>query len=165
MPKKSSHFVSASTQRNFIPLFVSALPLFLCVILFVSSCKVIWVPDYNAKLEEQITKTAKANDRLYIDMLDDGPDKRNYEHYKEKYNDIEADINSIYLFNEARNNNNDLLVITGNLKSAFQEAKKYHKDNKTLSDGEIKAYQATMAGFWKPLYLAERGLKINANKN
>ncbi|HLO80932.1 MAG TPA: hypothetical protein VK166_08240 [Chitinophagaceae bacterium] len=129
------------------------------------SCKVTWVPDYNAKLEDQITKTAKANDKLYIDMLDDGPDKRTYGHYKEKYNDIEADINSIYLFNEARSNNNDLLVITSNLKNAFQEAKKYHKDNDKLSDGEIKAYQATMAGFWKPLYLAERGLKINANKN
>jgi hypothetical protein len=148
-----------------VSLRVTALAFSLWIITCISSCKVIWVPDYNARLEEQITKTAKANDKLYIDMLDDGPDKRAYEHYKEKYNDIEADINSIFLFNEARNNNNNLLVITGNLKTAFQEAKKYHKDNKTLSDGEIKAYQSTMAGFWKPLYLAERGLKINANKN
>jgi hypothetical protein len=161
MLKKLIPYISASP----LCLRVSASALCLCVLLCVSSCKVIWVPDYNARLEEQITKTAKANDKLYIDMLDDGPDKRAYEHYKEKYNDIEADINSIYLLNEARNNNNNLLVITGNLKSAFQEAKKYHKDNRTLSDGEIKAYQATMAGFWKPLYLAERGLKINASKN
>jgi hypothetical protein len=165
MLKKQSLHVSNSPLCNFLPHHVSVLPLCLFVFLCISSCKVIWVPDYNARLEDQITKTAKANDKLYIDMLDDGPDKRAYEHYKEKYNDIEADINSIFLFNEARNNNNNLLVITGNLKTAFQEAKKYHKDNKTLSDGEIKAYQATMAGFWKPLYLAERGLKINANKN
>jgi hypothetical protein len=141
------------------------LPLCISFLFSVSSCKVIWVPDYNARLEDQITKTAKANDKLYIDMLDDGPDKRTYDQYKAKYNDIEADINSIYLLNEARNNNNNLLVITNNLKQAFQEAKKYHKDNKTLSDGEIKAYQSTIAGFWKPLYLAERGLKINATKN
>lgn len=153
-------FVSVSTLCLSVRFCVSVSALCLCV-----SCKVIWVPDYNAKLEDQITKTAKANDKLYIDMLDDLPDKRTYERYKEKYNDIEADINSIYLFNEARNNNNDLLVITNNLKEAFQEAKKYHKDNNTLSNGEIKAYQATLAGFWKPLYLAERGLKINATKN
>ena len=144
--------------------FISSSLLCLCVFLCITSCKVIWVPDYNAKLEDQITKTAKANDKLYIDMLDDLPDKRTYDRYKEKYNDIEADINSIYLFNEARNNNNDLLVITNNLKEAFQEAKKYHKENNTLSNGEIKSYQATLAGFWKPLYLAERGLKINAPK-
>jgi hypothetical protein len=126
------------------------------------SCKVIWVPDYNAKLEDQITKSAKANDKLYIDMLDAAPGKRDYDLYKEKYNDIEADINAIQLANEARNNNASFIVINKNLKAAFQEAKKYHKENKTLSDGEIKSYQATLAGFWKPLFLAERGLKINS---
>jgi hypothetical protein len=26
------------------------------------------------------------------------------------------------------------------------------------------AYQATLAGLWKPLYLAERSLKINSKK-
>lgn len=141
---------------------------FLCIgfgVLFLISCKVVWVPDYNAKLEEQITKTARANDKLYIDMLDDGPDKRGYDRFKEKYSDIEADINSISLYNEARNKNDDLVAITKNLKEAFLEAKQYHKEKNTLTNGEIKAYQATMAGFWKPLYLAERGLKINANKN
>lgn len=136
----------------------------LCLCLLCVSCKITLVPDYSPKLEDQITKTAKANDKLYIDMLDDLPDKRTYERYKEKYNDIEADINSISLFNEARNNNSDLLAITNNLKEAFQEAKKYHKENNTLSNGEIKSYQATLAGFWKPLYLAERGLKINSTK-
>jgi hypothetical protein len=132
------------------------------LILSLSSCKVIWVPDYNAKLEDQIAKTAKANDKLYIDMLDAAPNKRDYDQYKEKYNDIEADINAIQLANEARNNNASFLVINKNLKDAFQEAKKYHKDKQVLSDGEIKSYQATLAGFWKPLFLAERGLKINS---
>jgi hypothetical protein len=133
------------------------------VIICLSSCKVIWVPDYNAKIEDQIAKTARANDRLYLALLDALPNKRDYELYKEKYSDIESDINSIQMANEARNNNADLLVIGKNLKDAFQEARRYHKERDNLTDGEIKAYQATMAGFWKPLYLAERGLKINAN--
>jgi hypothetical protein len=132
------------------------------LIFSLSSCKVIWVPDHNAKLEDQIAKTAKANDKLYIDMLDAAPDKRDYDQYKEKYNDIESDINAIQLANEARNNNGSFLVINKNLKDAFQEAKKYHKERKRLSDGEVKSYQATMAAFWKPLFLAERGLKINS---
>lgn len=132
------------------------------LILLLSSCKVIWVPDYNAKLEDQITKTARANDKLYIDLLDEAPDKRDYNRYKEKYNDIESDINAIQLANEARNNNSSMLIICKNLKDAFQEAKKYHKEKNTLSDGEIKSYQATLAGFWKPMLIAERGLKINS---
>ena len=34
------------------------------------SCRVALVPEYNAQLEEQISKAAKATDRLYLDMLD-----------------------------------------------------------------------------------------------
>lgn len=128
------------------------------------SCRVMLVPEYNAKLEEDIAKSAKATDKLYIDMLDAAPAKRVYDNYKERYADIEADINAIRLKNEARNKNDDFLVIIDNLKKGFTEARKYHKDNNTLADGEIIAYQATMAGLWKPLYLAERSLKINEKK-
>lgn len=125
-------------------------------------CRVMLVPEYNAKLEEDIAKAAKASDRLYIDLLDAAPNKRSYDSYKDRYNDIESDINAIQLKNEARNKNGDFLQIIRNLKEGFTEAKQYHKTNNGLSDGEIRAYQATIAGLWKPLYLAERSLKINA---
>jgi hypothetical protein len=128
------------------------------------SCRVMLVPEYNAKLEEDIAKTAKANDKLYIDLLDAAPTKRIYETYKDRYNDIEADINAIRLKNEARNKADEFLKIIDNLKTGFSEAKQYHKQNNGLSDGEIRAYQATIAGLWKPLYLAERSLKINEKK-
>jgi len=123
------------------------------------ACRVTLVPEYNAQLEEQIAKTAKATDKLYIDMLDVPLANRSYEAFKDRYNEIESEINSIKLKNEARPKNADFLVINKNLKDAFDEAKKYHKDNSTLSDGEAKAYQSTLAGFWRPLYLAEIALK------
>ena len=123
------------------------------------SCRVSWVPGYSAQLEDQITRVAKATDKLYIDMLDIPLNNRNYENFKERYNEIEAEINSIKLKNEARPQNADFLVMNKNLKDAFDEAKKYHKDNSTLSNGEARAYQASLAGFWKPLYVAELALK------
>lgn len=123
------------------------------------SCKVTWVPEYNALLEEQVAKSAKATDKLYLDMLDIPLANRAYDNFKDRYNEIGSEINSIMLKNEARTKNTHFIAIIKNLKEAFEEAKKYHKDNSTLADGEIKAYQATLAGFWKPLYLAERGLK------
>ena len=143
-------------------MIVKRLTLFTLLIISLVSCRVTLVPEYNAKLEEDISKAAKANDKLYIDLLDASTEKRVYDTYKERYNDIESDINSIQLKNEARNNNEDFLKIIKNLKEGFTEAKKYHKDNKTLSDGEIKAYQASISGLWKPLYIAERSLKINS---
>ncbi len=129
------------------------------LMILVASCKVLLVPEYNAQLEIQITNSAKATDRLYIDILDVPQNTRTYEVFKERYNEIEAEINSIDLKNQGRAKNGDFLVIIKNLKDAFAEAKKYHKDHTTLSDGEAIAYRATLAGYWKPLYLSEKALK------
>ena len=138
---------------------IRKLPVFLFFIFMLTSCKVMLVPEYNAQLEDQISNTAKATDKLYIDMLDTPHGNRTYDTFKERYNEIEAEINSIQLKNEGRPKNGDFLVIIKNLKDAFAEAKKYHRDHTTLSDGEAIAYRATLSGYWKPLYAAERGLK------
>lgn len=135
------------------------LSVFLLLVFMIPSCRVMLVPPYSAALEDQIASTAKATDKLYIDMLDMPVNKRTYNVFNERYNDIEAEINSIQLKNEARPKNGDFLVIIKNLKDAFAEAKKYHKEHTTLSDGEAIAYQATLSGFWKPLYIAEKALK------
>lgn len=139
--------------------YLKRMPVFLLVTLLFLSCRVMLVPEYSSQLEDQISKTAKATDKLYIDMLDVPVNNRTYENFKDRYNEIESEINSIKLKNEARPKNADFLVINKNLKDAFDEAKKYHKENSTLADGEAKAYQATLAGFWKPLYVAELALK------
>jgi hypothetical protein len=144
------------TLRRSIPLFL--------LLSLVISCRVTLVPEYSAQLEEQIATSAKATDRLFIDMLDLPADKRTYNQFQERYNEIESEINSIRLKNESRPKNNDFLIINKNLKDAFAEAKQYHKENNTLSDGEIKAYQASLAGFWKPLYIAEIALKPGAKR-
>lgn len=135
------------------------IPATLLLLLLLLSCRVTLVPEYSAQLEDQIAKTAKATDKLYIDMLDVPLNNRTYDSFKDRYNEIESEINSIRLKNEARPKNADFLVINKNLKDAFEEAKKYHKENSTLSDGEARAYQATLAGFWRPLYAAEIALK------
>jgi hypothetical protein len=142
-----------------VPFFKHRFASILLLISFLLSCRVTLVPEYSEQLEAQIAKTAKATDKLYIDMLDVPLNSRTYDSFKDRYNDIESEINSIRLKNEARPKNADFLVINKNLKEAFDEAKKYHKDNTTLADGEAKAYQASLAGFWRPLYLAEIALK------
>jgi hypothetical protein len=138
---------------------VRKLPGFLILIFILTSCRVMLVPEYNAALEDQIANAAKTTDKLYIDIMDTPFDERTYTSFNTRYNDIEAEINSIQLKNEARPKNGDFLVIIKNLKDAFAEAKKYHKEHKLLTEGEAIAYQATLAGYWKPLYISEKSLK------
>ena len=138
---------------------IRKIPALLYLLFVLASCKVMLVPEYSAQLEDQISNGAKATDRLYINMLDTTQGGRVYNNFKDQYNEIEVEINSIQLKNEGRPKNGDFLAIIKNLKDAFAEAKKYHKDHNTLSDGEAIAYEATLSGFWKPLYLAEKCLK------
>ena len=144
-------------MRRVIP--VRKLSSFLFLLFMLASCKVMWVPRYSAELEDEIANTAKATDRLYIDILDTPASERKYTAFSDRYNEIEAEINSIQLKNEGRPKNADFLVIIKNLKDAFAEAKKYHKEHIALSDGEALEYQSTLSGYWKPLYIAEKALK------
>ena len=132
---------------------------FLLLIVLLQSCRVAWVPDYNAAIEDQIIATAQKNDRLYLDMLH-GSAPANYVLYSDRYNDIQSEINSIELKNEARRKNEDMLAIIKNLKNAFKEYRKEHEAKKILKDGEILIYQQNIKAFWTPLLVAEHGLKL-----
>ena len=132
----------------------------LSLIMFLAySCHIHLVPTYSPELEQQIADAAKATDRLYLQIIDADEGNRTYAQFKDAYMQIETEINSILLKNEARDKNTDFLKIIDNLKKAFTEAKDFHKTNNTLRQGEAKAYQATLSGFWAPLYIAEMALK------
>jgi hypothetical protein len=143
-------FMFSSAKRLSFP--------FLLIILF-ASCKVHWVPDYSAAIEDQIIVNAQKNDRLYLDMLD-AQSPTIYTNYIERYNDLEAEINSIQMKNEARQKNDNMLKIIKNLQTAFQQYRREHREKKTLSRGEILVYQQNIRAFWTPLLVAEHGLKL-----
>jgi hypothetical protein len=125
-----------------------------------SACKVTLVPPYDASIEQQIVNTAKMNDRLYLDMQDEPEANRTYSKYSSKYLDIESEINSILLKNQARRQSHDLVVITNNLKTLFVQFKDQHKQATTINNADIKLNQLQIAAAWKALLVAERGLKL-----
>jgi hypothetical protein len=124
-----------------------------------TGCRVTLVPMYNSELDQQIANGAKMNDKLYLDLLASDTVKRSYDLYKDRYTEIEAEINSIQLKNEARKQNQDFLKMIMNLHGLFDKYRDEHKTHKSsLTDGEIKGYQAYIKAVWKPLLMAERGL-------
>ena len=135
---------------------------FLFPILWITflACKVTLVPPYDAAIEEQIVNTAKMNDRLYLEMKDQAEAERTYTKYSAKYLDIESEINSILLKNQARRQSHDLIVITNNLKTLFIQFKDQHKRDSVIHDADIKLDQLQIAAAWKALLVAERGLKL-----
>lgn len=136
---------------------------FIPVILFClnfSSCRVTLVPEYSKEIETQISNGAKLNDKLYLVLLNTALEKRTFHEFTYKYSEIEAEINSIKLKNEVRKLNVDMLKIIDNLSIGFKGIRDEHKNKKSpLTDGEIAANQATIKAYWKPLLIAEGGLK------
>ncbi|MBS1781119.1 MAG: hypothetical protein JST70_17465 [Bacteroidetes bacterium] len=137
--------------------FVLILPL----IVFLTGCKITgWAPEYNETLDKQIQETAKANDRIYLELLNADKDARGYFLFSNKYIDVQSEINSIELVIEGQKNNKDLLIMIHNVQTLFEKYMGEHKKAiKPLSDGEIKIYEQYMKDAWKPLYIAEKNLK------
>jgi hypothetical protein len=133
--------------------------LFLLLLMGVFGCRVTWVPAYDAGLEEQITKTAKLNDALYLLMMEDQEADRKYKAYAAKYIDIELEINSIFLKTQARDHNKDLLVLVQNLQKLFTQFKIDHKTKGTLSNADIQLNQVQIKAMWTPLLISEKALK------
>ncbi|AMR32710.1 hypothetical protein A0256_15405 [Mucilaginibacter sp. PAMC 26640] len=133
--------------------------IYLLAVILSGCSRVVLVPDYSAGIEAEIVNGAMLNDKLYLDLADAQPSKREYIDFSERYSSVEAVINSIQLKNEIRQKNTDMLAIINNLKAAFTKYRDEHKKNNTLSDGEVKADQAFIKAFWKPLLIAEHGLK------
>ena len=155
--KKNKNF-----SNKYLPIAMLKKAFFIIILFALSvSCKVHWVPDYNAALEAQISAGAKMTDKLYLDMLDTAEVSRRYVLYSNRYNEIESEINSIILKNEARDKNADFLIIANNLKKLFLEAKNDHQQHQLLNDAKARLYQNYLSAAWKPLYLAERGIKPN----
>ncbi|MEP6466810.1 MAG: hypothetical protein ABJB05_10925, partial [Parafilimonas sp.] len=102
------------------------IPLVACIVLFFG-CKVTFVPDYDATIEQQIVDAAKANDKIYIELLAADANKRDYKIYEPEYLAVEADIHSIELKNETRKNNTEMLDIINRLDTAFNEFQTEHK--------------------------------------
>lgn len=131
-------------------------------LLFISSCKVTWVPEYNAELETAIVATAKQTNKLYLTIADTKEADRTYWNFSTEYQKILSEINSIQLKIQGQKKNKEFLVLIANVKELFMKYSNEHKtEYKTLSSGQIKIYNLQMQAAWKPLYLAQRGIKEN----
>ena len=130
-----------------------------CFLLGVLSCRVTLVPPYDPAMEQTITKTAKQNDALYLQMLEMKESDRKYENYSPKYMELELEINSIVMQTKAREQNKDLLVIVENLQKLFVQFKNDHKTKITITDADILLNQAQIKAAWTALLVAEKALK------
>lgn len=144
---------------------IARVTLLAALVLFLASCRVSWVPSYSAAIETQILQEARNTNMLYLRMLELPEEKRLYASFAEQYIEIESGINSITLANEGRKKKEDMARLIDFVHERFVKYKNAHRQKGTLTDGEAETYDDYMKAAWKPLLLAEQGLKIAAPAN
>lgn len=125
-----------------------------------TSCVVSMVPAYNENLENQVINAQKMTSKFYSDMMNDSANNRIFDKYQQGYSSIAVEINSIKFQLDATKKAEDLDSSVTILKNKWQQYQNEHKSYNTLSDGMIKAYSQNIDGFWKPLLIEIKALKM-----
>jgi hypothetical protein len=140
------------------------------IMLSVVGCGTVsWVPAYNESLEAQIVSGQKMTTKFYSEMMNDEVSHRTYNNYKKGYADITTEISSIRFQVSAMQNNQLVLASVDSLQSKWQQYQDRHKRRDSLhketNDDMIPILSAGMEGFWTPLMVDMRALKMVRKKN
>ncbi|AZE48350.1 hypothetical protein C4K04_2678 [Pseudomonas chlororaphis] len=125
------------TPRNF-SVKLARLGLFLLLISVLGGCTVKLVADYDAITFEEILEVAKKIDKFYGDLLETRSNERIYQKYSSQYVDIETDIRSLVMRNQARALNDEAVQISEIILKLWLTYKKDHAVKDSYSDGNAK---------------------------
>ena len=140
--------------------------MFLVLLFFLNSCKVTFIPSYDAGISEKIINTAKSVDKFYLSMLETTyakEDGRNFKTFSEQYVNIEVELNSLLNINKIRPLNENSIRICEITLQLWTKYKEEHKKDNTLSDGLIKLNQKTFSDLFYAMQVAEKGKEIAKN--
>lgn len=153
-------YISIQARR-----YISIFALLLSMVT-ISSCRVQFIPAYDAKIAEQIDATAKAVDKFYLTMLATSTPEnegRAFNKYSEQYVAIEVELNSLLNKNKIRPLNENSTRICEITIQLWQKYKQEHKDDNTLSDGLIKLNNKTFSDIFYAMQVAEKGKELVNN--
>jgi hypothetical protein len=132
----------------------------------ITSCRVTFVPSYDANISAQIDNTAKTVDKFYLTMLettktDSGG--RAFEKFSQDYINIEVELNSLLTKNKIRPLNENSTRICEITIQLWLKYKAEHKTDNTLSDGLIKLNRKTFSDLFYAMQVAEKGKELAKN--
>ncbi len=131
-----------------------------------SSCRVTFVPNYDAAIMDQITETAKKVDRFYLGMLETTQpenDGRAFQLFAQQYVDIEVELHALLNKNKIRPLNENSVRICEITLELWIKYKEEHRDDNTLSDGLIKLNRMTFDDLFFAMQVAEKAKEIVTN--
>jgi hypothetical protein len=150
--------LSKNTSKSSLLLIVS--------LIFLLSCRVTLLPEYNAELSKKIENTAKLVDKFYLSMYETTSvenNGRSYDKFAGQYVEIEVEIKSLLNRNKIRPLNENSTRISEITLELWQKYKEEHKTDNTLSNGLIQLNMKTFADLFFAMQVAEEGKNLVNN--
>ncbi len=140
--------------------FVYILLLFLTI----TGCTVKYVAEYDATIKEEIIQVSKKVDLFWGDMLDTPANERKYVKFKDKYNEIEADMRSLVMKNEIRPLNQESTRQAEIVLGLWVEDRELHRKNDSFSDFEAKQHRKQFTRAFIAMAKGEEAKDVSSGK-
>jgi hypothetical protein len=114
---------------------------FIFLILIGTGCTVRYVAEYDATIKDEIVQVSKEVDLFWGELLDTPSNEREYDKFKNRYNEIETDIRGLVMKNEIRPLNKESTKQAKIVLELWIEDKDLHKKNNSFSDFEAKRHR------------------------
>lgn len=137
--------------------------IFFLGVIALNSCKVTFIPSYDADISKQIENVTKEVDKFYLSMLEITSASNNgrvFSNFAEQYVNIEVELNSLLNKNKIRPLNENSTRICEITVELWIKYKEEHKRDNTLSDGLIKLNRKTFSDLFFAMQVAEKGKEI-----
>ena len=126
----------------------------------VAGCAVNFVAEYNAAIQEEIIQTARKVDLFWGELMDTNIGDRQYDNFKDKYNEIETDIRVLLMKNEIRALNEESTKQAKIALDLWMEDRKLHKTNNTFSDFEAQRHRTQYTRIFTAMAKGEEAKNI-----
>lgn len=124
------------------------------------SCRVSIVPGYDSDIVQLAGSIAKSTDKLFLQIEDSKGTERAYEKFKNKYIDVQADLNDLLRKEKLRPKATELVTITDNISVQFNKYRERHRTEDTaIKDAVLVLQREYLSDHFNILLAAEKALK------
>lgn len=132
-----------------------------------SSCRVTFIPAYDASILKQAEEIQMQIDKFYLVMLETTKNDtidRAYSKYAEQYIDVEVKLNYLLEKNKVKPLNEDCVKICDIALNTWRKYKAEHKEDNRVSDKLIQFNKKFMDDLFYAMTSAEKAKEIIGSK-
>lgn len=125
-------------------------------IIFIISCSVKLIADYDRDTADKIIEISKLVDLFYMNLLATEPSERAYNKFTEEYNNIEVELRALVMMNKLRTKNEDSTQIAESTLEFWLKYKETHKENNNYKNAKLKIHRKRFNRLFTAMAIGEK---------